>query len=109
MIAISDIQAVADRIAREFDPEKIILFGSYAYGTPGPNSDVDLLVILPSAGKNWRKAAEIRNRVRSAFPMDLLVRAPDEMARRLGAGDPFLREIAERGVVLHAKHRARMG
>jgi uncharacterized protein len=109
MIATSDIQAVADRIAREFDAEKVILFGSYAYGTPGPNSDVDLLIILPVTGKNWRKAAEIRNRVHSPFPMDLLVRAPEEMARRLSAGDPFLREVDERGVVLHAKHHARMG
>ncbi|MCI0334415.1 MAG: nucleotidyltransferase domain-containing protein [Planctomycetes bacterium] len=109
MTAYSEIQAVADRIAREFDAEKIILFGSHAYGTPGPNSDVDLLVILPVTGKRWRKAAEIRNRVRSPFPMDLLVRAPDEMDRRLRAGDPFLREIDERGVVRHAKHYARMG
>ena len=106
MVSFAKIREVADRIAREFDPERIILFGSHAYGTAGPESDVDLLVIL---GKSWRKAAEIRTRIRSPFPMDLLVRAPDQMQARLDAGDPFLREIAERGVVLHAKHHAGMG
>jgi predicted nucleotidyltransferase len=109
MISVTEIQALADRITREFDPEKIILFGSYAYGTPRSNSDVDLLVILPVAGKNWRKAAEIRSHVRSPFPLDLLVRDPEEMLRRLDAGDPFLREIAERGIVLHARNHARVG
>lgn len=109
MASITDIQELADRIAREFDPESIILFGSYAYGTPDPDSDVDLLVILPVTGKSWRKAAEIRSRIRSPFPIDLLVRAPEEMERRLEDDDPFLREIAERGVVLHAKDHARVG
>ena len=109
MISRADIQQLADRIVREFNPEKIILFGSYAYGTPDPDSDVDLLVVLPLTGKSWRKAAEIRTRVRSPFPMDLLVRAPEEMQRRLEEDDPFLREIAERGVVLHATDHARVG
>jgi len=108
MVSLTDIRELARRIAREFDPEKIILFGSYADGTPSPDSDVDLLVITPVVGKSWRKAAEIRNRVRSRFPMDLLVRAPEEMRQRLEAGDPFLREIAERGVVLHARDHARV-
>ena len=109
MVSRTDIQELADRIAGQFDPEAIILFGSYAYGTPSPDSDVDLLVILPVGGKNWRKAAEIRTHVRSPFPIDLLVRDPEEMRRRTEAGDPFLGEIAERGVVLHARNHARVG
>jgi predicted nucleotidyltransferase len=103
MVSMTDIQALADRIAREFDPEKIILFGSYARGTSGPDSDIDLLVILSHPGKNWRKAAEIRGRVQSRFPLDLLVRLPEEVQRRVTAGDPFLRDIAKWGVVLHAR------
>jgi len=106
MVSISDIQGLADQIAHEFDPERIVLFGSHATGTAGPDSDVDLLVILAVEGKPWRKAAEIRDRVRSSFPMDLLVRTPDEMERRLEVGDPFLSEVVERGVVLHARSRA---
>jgi len=108
MVSLVDIQDLADKIAREFDPEKIILFGSHAGGTPRVDSDVDLLVILPVAGKNWRKAAEIRSRIQSSFPLDLLVRAPEEVRRRVNEGDPFLREISERGLVLHARDHARM-
>ena len=108
MVSIADIENLADRIVQEFDPEKIILFGSHASGSPHPDSDVDLLVILPVSGKNWRMAAEIRGRVRPRFPLDLLVRTPDEMDRRIVAGDPFLREISEQGVVLHARDHARM-
>lgn len=109
MVSMAAIQDLAEQIAREFDPDKIILFGSFARGTAGPDSDVDLLVIVPHVGKSWRKAAEIRSRIRNRFPVDLLVRAPEEMHRRLQARDPFLRDIAERGVVLHAKRHSRVG
>ena len=109
MVSSTDIQSLADQIAREFDPEKIILFGSYANGTSGPDSDVDLLVIISHSGKNWRKASEIRSRVQSRFPLDLLVRDPEEMRQRVSMGDPFFREIATRGIVLHAREHARMG
>jgi predicted nucleotidyltransferase len=51
MISTALIEEVAERIVREFNPERIILFGSHAYGTPGPDSDVDLLVVLPFEGK----------------------------------------------------------
>ena len=54
------IQAVADRIAEEFDPDKIILFGSYAYGDPKPWSDVDLLVVMEPTEGVWRKCWPIR-------------------------------------------------
>jgi predicted nucleotidyltransferase len=56
MVDFKDIQALADRIAKHFNPERIILFGSYAVGTAGPDSDVDLLVVLPFEGKNFRKS-----------------------------------------------------
>jgi predicted nucleotidyltransferase len=109
MVPLADIEQLAGKIVREFHPEKIILFGSHARGTAGPDSDVDLLVVIPFQGKGWRKAAEIRSRIQSPFPLDLLVRAPDEMRRRVQAGDPFLREIAEQGVELNAKDYTRMG
>ena len=108
MVSMIDIENLAQRIVREFDPDKIILFGSYAHGTAGPDSDVDLLIVLPHPGKNWRKAAEIRSRVRSGFPMDLMVRAPEELRWRLEAGDPFLREVTERGRLLHARDHMRV-
>ena len=62
---------LGERIAREFQPERIILFGSYAYGKPRPDSDVDLLVVLAFDGKGGRKSLEILNRVDPDFSVDL--------------------------------------
>jgi len=101
MILMSDIRSFARRVAEVFRPERIILFGSYAYGNPLPDSDVDLLVVIPYQGKPWRKASEIRGSVRPTFPLDLLVRAPSELDARIAMGDCFLREITERGMVLY--------
>ena len=92
---------MAERIVREFNPERIILFGSYAHGTPGPDSDVDLLVVLPFEGKTWRMASEIRGRIRPRFPLDLLVRSPEQLHRRLNETDAFMREITQEGKVLY--------
>ena len=109
MVGLKEIQGLAERIARKFRPERIILFGSYAEGKPTADSDVDLLVLLPHAGKSWRMAAQIRTHVQADFPLDLLVRAPEEMRRKVAAGDPFLRAIADKGIVLCARDREGMG
>ena len=101
MVQKSEIQDFADRIAKAFKPERIILFGSYAAGNPSPDSDVDLLVVLPHRDKGWRVATQIRSRVGSPFAMDLIVRTPDQVRERLALGDPFVREIVERGDVLY--------
>lgn len=109
MVAMKDIQKLADRIALEFQPDRVILFGSYSSGKPSPDSDVDLLVIMPHRGKTWRVAAEIRGRVCPEFPVDLLVRAPEEMGRRATEGDPFLCEILEKGQILYEADDIRVG
>ena len=106
MIAMREIRQLTEHIAREFQPDKIILFGSFARGTPSPDSDVDLLVILPHEGKSWRLAAKIRGRIRPEFPFDLLVRTPEEMRRRVAKGDPFLRDIVDNGEVLYERDRS---
>ena len=95
---------MAELIAKEFDPERIILFGSHAYGAPRPDSDVDLLVILPFTGSNWRKSLEILNRINPAFAVDLLARRPEDTARRYAEGDPLVREALDRGLVLHERN-----
>jgi len=106
MVGKDAIRKLADQIAREFHPEKIILFGSHARGRPTPDSDVDVLVILPHKGKNWRHAARIRGRVRVTFPLDLVVRTPEEVERRLAEGDPFMADIESTGEVLYEnRHR----
>src|SRR5206468_3470204 len=77
LISRKRISTYCDALAREFRPQKIVLFGSYAYGRPTPDSDVDLLVILPFRGNDVAKAVQIRSRFDTPFPMDLLVRKPE--------------------------------
>lgn len=109
MITAAQIQRVSDEIARKFQPQRIILFGSYAYGTPTEDSDVDLLVVLPFEEKTAKKATEISLAVRANFPIDLIPITPTRLQERLDMGDFFIREITERGKVLHASDHAKLG
>jgi predicted nucleotidyltransferase len=93
-----------ERIVQELDPEKIILFGSYAYGTPTPNSDVDLLVIMETdASSKERSWAVSRLLIPRPFPVDILVRTPQELKRALDKGDFFIRDILTHGKVLYER------
>ena len=88
MASLSDIQTLADKIAREFHPEKIILFGSHARGDAGPDSDVDLMVIIASDEHPSRTAAEITDRVHPrSYGLDLIVRSPETVRRRMQMND----------------------
>ncbi len=104
MVTMDSIVELSGRIAREFQPERIILFGSHAYGTDTHESDVDLLVILSFEGKGFRKSLEILNRVCPTFPVDLLARRPDDTTRRYADGDPLIREALNRGRVLYERN-----
>jgi uncharacterized protein len=108
MIDEKKIVDLGERIAREFQPERIILFGSYAYGKPRPDSDVDLLVVLAFDGKGFRKSLEILNRIDPDFPVDILARRPEDTARRYEEGDPLIREAVDHGKVLYERHRQRV-
>ncbi len=105
MIDEKKIADLSRRIAREFQPERIILFGSHAYGEPRADSDVDLLVVLAFEGKGFRKSLEILNRVDPDFPVDLFARRPEDTARRYEEGDPLIREALDHGKVLYERHR----
>ena len=109
MVSKREIRALVDRIGEVFQPERVILFGSYAYGVPGPHSDVDLLVLLPFEGRNLRKSLEILNAVNPPFSVDLLARRPDDTQRRYEQGDPLIREALDRGEVLYERNCQRMG
>ncbi len=103
MASLSEIQVLANNIAREFRPEKIILFGSHARGDARPDSDVDLMVIMPRDGKEHHQhAAEIHLKCHPGFPIDVLVRTREEFNERLGMRVWFMRDIASEGKVLHA-------
>jgi len=101
-----EIKHLCEKIALEFHPEKIILFGSHAYGKPQWDSDVDLLIIMSFRGRHTRKAIEILDRLNPATALDLLVRTPRQVEKRLAMGDFFMREIIERGKVMYEALRS---
>jgi predicted nucleotidyltransferase len=98
------IEAYVADVARKFKPLKIVLFGSYAYGTPNEDSDVDLMVVLPkddSGRRNTEKALAIRKTIPKPFPLDLVVRDPEDIAWRLEEGDSFLKDVFTKGRLLY--------
>jgi len=90
----------ANKIKTRFKPQKIILFGSYAYGKPQKDSDVDLLVIMRTKLKPVEQAVIIRKEIPSPFPLDLIVRRPEEVKKRVKKGDLFLKTLLEKGIKL---------
>ena len=99
---MSIIRRYARQVAAHFQPEKIILFGSHAYGTPHADSDVDILVVMP-ARNQIDQAIRIDQAIDAPFPLDLIVRTPKNMNWRLEEGDSFLREIMSFGKILYEK------
>jgi predicted nucleotidyltransferase len=83
-----------------FRPERVILFGSHAYGKPDADSDVDLLVVMP-AKNELTMMGRIAQAIWAPFPLDLLVRTPENLAKRLAWDDWFLKEVMEKGIVLY--------
>src|SRR5437762_9984593 len=102
------IRRYARAIAEEFKPDKIILFGSYAYGTPHEDSDVDLLVVMPTCNQH-SQAVRILWRLAAPFPLDLIVRTPKEMKWRLEEGESFLTTIVSQGQILYEKDHGGVG
>ncbi|MDI6731078.1 MAG: nucleotidyltransferase domain-containing protein [Candidatus Margulisbacteria bacterium] len=95
------INFVAREAAKAIDPEKIILFGSYAYGNPNKDSDVDLLFIKDTDLKGIKRHSWASTSIPHLFPMDILIKTPDEVKKRLKLGDPFYKEIMQKGKVLY--------
>jgi uncharacterized protein len=102
------IRRYVDQIVEKFRPQRVILFGSHAYGKPDADSDVDLLVVMP-AKNELSMMGRIGRAIDAPFPLDLLVRTPEILAQRLGCNDWFLREIVEKGIVLYGTDNAAVG
>ena len=109
MINRRKINAFVDELVRQFQPRRVVLFGSHAYGHARADSDVDLLVIMPHEGHSAVAAAEILKGIRAGFPIDLIVRSPTEIRKRLAMDDFFITEILQKGETLYEVRHARVG
>lgn len=97
------IEEVVHQIVTQFHPQQVILFGSYGYGRPRPESDVDLLVVMDTPLKETEQAARVCQAIEYHFGLDLIVRTPATLDRRLALGDPFLHEVIHKGKVLYER------
>ncbi len=100
-VRLTDIWRIGKDIGATFKPKRVYLFGSYAYGKPTQDSDVDLLVLMDTGLSNVEQAVQIRKAIKFPFATDLIVRTPKQLAIRLDMGDDFMHEIVSKGQVLY--------
>ena len=99
---------IVERIKKEYHPEKIILFGSYAYGTPDKNSDVDLFILKSTKKNRIDRFVEVKRIIydpKIKLVFSPLVYTPKEVKGRISLGDDFVKEILEKGELLYAKQK----
>ena len=100
------LRRVVEKIRREYDPERIILFGSHAYGEPDEDSDIDLFIVKETEKDTIQRFVEVS---RATYERGLkvivspLIYTPDEVRQRLEMGDDFVREVLSKGQVLYAR------
>jgi predicted nucleotidyltransferase len=103
MYTLTEINEYAGELVAKFQPERVILFGSYAEGRPTEDSDVDLLVVMDHQGRDVEQAFEIRRSIKRSFPLDLVVRTPATVRRRLHQNDTFLSTVYSKGQTLYER------
>ena len=99
------IKDIIEKLHNGYAPQKVILFGSYAYGKPRPDSDIDLLIIKETDERfidRWVTVRHLLSDPKRTVPLETLVLTPGEIAARLAIGDQFLAEIMNKGEVLYA-------
>jgi predicted nucleotidyltransferase len=100
------LKDIVSRLNKSYDPEKIILYGSYAYGNPTSDSDIDLLIIKDTDKRSVDRFVEVKQIIYQpgrSIPISPLVYTPKELENRLKIGDDFVAEILSRGRVLYAR------
>lgn len=98
------ILEILDKIVTEYQPEKVILFGSYAYGNPDNDSDIDLLIIKNTNERpidRWVHMCRIASDPERRIPFEPIVLTKEELQKRIEIGDQFISEILEKGEVLY--------
>ena len=101
---VATIDQMVRRLVERFDPDQIVLFGSHARGAAGPDSDVDLLVIMPVSGSRREKQIEMRVALHDIpLPKDIIVVTPDDVARRRDIVGTIIRPALREGKVLYVR------
>ncbi len=98
---LDEIRRVTRQVVEHFHPQRVILFGSYAYGQPTEDSDVDLLVVMDTDEPPLHVAAKIAAAIEHPFPLDIVVRTPVELAAAVQRQGVFATEVATKGVTLY--------
>lgn len=100
------LKKIANKIVKAFHPEKIILFGSHAYGKPTEDSDVDLFIIMKTRDRPAQRFVKVHQVLEPTLvAFDIVVRTPKEVKKRLSWVDPFLHEVLNKGRVLYEANR----
>ncbi len=100
------LKRLVNVLKENYKPEKVILFGSYAYGKPSETSDIDLLIIKETDKPFFQRLTDLRKIVseaRRGYAFEPVVLTPEELKERLKRGDQFFQEIVEKGTVLYAR------
>ena len=105
---LTGIRNITRQIVQQFHPQKVILFGSYAYGQATKDSDVDLLVVMDTDESPLHVAAKIAAAIEHPFPLDVVVRTPVEFAAAVHRKGVFATEVATKGITLYEAGDARV-
>jgi len=100
------LNEIVEKLQREYKPLKIILYGSYAYGTPNVDSDIDLLILKNTSERSVDRFVKVKKIIynpKRKIPVSPLIYSPDELKERLRIGDDFIKEILNKGVTLYEK------
>jgi predicted nucleotidyltransferase len=108
MVASAEIRGLildmVEKLVRDYAPERVILFGSHAWGQPGPDSDIDLLIVKDTTERfldRWSTVRRILSDSKRKVGLDILVLTPPELSRRLAVRDQFIAKIMEEGELLY--------
>jgi predicted nucleotidyltransferase len=103
MAVTPEIQRLVDNLVAGYQPEKVILFGSYAYGTPGPDSDVDLFVIKDDPRPRWQRQVDAQLALNvNSTPVDVLVYTPKEFSMANPKYNAIVRDVQSKGIIVYA-------
>lgn len=100
---LKKLKVITKRIVAQYDPEKIILFGSYAWGKPNKDSDFDLFIVKKGKGNFLSEQNKVRRIIDGEIAADILIATPAEVKRKLTFGDFFFKEIIKKGKSVYDK------